>query len=94
MRGKLAVVVLLVAVVALPVLAHASAPDPSWIAGFWDNADYDDVVLTVSGMTAISHHTLDVPKPRLGVVSVSAPTVVTARSAPYRPLLARSPPSI
>jgi len=94
MRWKLAVVVVLVAVVALPVLAHASAPDPSWIAGFWDNADYDDVVLAVAGMTAVSHHTPDVPKPLLGVVSAIVPTVGIARSAPDFPSLTRSPPSI
>src|SRR2546427_3433014 len=30
------------AIALLAPLAHASPPDPVWIAGFWDNADYDD----------------------------------------------------
>jgi hypothetical protein len=29
---------------ALPVLAYASPPDPVWIQGLYDDADYDDVV--------------------------------------------------
>src|SRR5437867_5333386 len=27
---------------ALTPLAHASPSDPSWIAGFWDDGDYED----------------------------------------------------
>src|SRR5262245_39143848 len=30
--------------IALPVLAYASPPDPVWIPGVYDFADYDDVV--------------------------------------------------
>ena len=32
---------------ALPALAHASPPDPSWIPGIYDDADFDDVVTLV-----------------------------------------------
>ena len=28
-------------------LAHASPLDPTWIAGFYDDADFDDVVLAI-----------------------------------------------
>ncbi len=35
-------------------LAYASPPDPIWIAGIYDNADYDDVVGLVTDETAIS----------------------------------------
>jgi hypothetical protein len=42
----------LVVLVALPVLAFASPPDPSWIAGIYDGADYDDVVVLVTLSTA------------------------------------------
>jgi hypothetical protein len=37
---------------ALPALAFASPPDPSWIAGVYDGADYDDVVVLVTFSTA------------------------------------------
>ena len=32
----------------LAPLAHASAPDPSWISGIYDGADSDDVVVLVT----------------------------------------------
>src|SRR5215467_3350987 len=35
---------IVVALILLPPLAFASPPDPSWIAGFYDGADGDDVV--------------------------------------------------
>jgi hypothetical protein len=35
-------------------LAYASPPDPTWIAGIYDNADYDDVVALVTDGTGAS----------------------------------------
>jgi len=47
-RPRALVALLLVLVVAgLTPLAKASPPDPTWVAGLWDNGDYDDVVLTL-----------------------------------------------
>ena len=43
---------ILLALAALPSLAYASPPDPSWIPGLYDDADYDDVVVLVSSETA------------------------------------------
>lgn len=38
----------------LAPLAQATPPDPSWLGGFFDNADYDDVVVQiVSGVAAV-----------------------------------------
>lgn len=31
-------------------LAHVIPPDPTWIAGFYDNADHDDAVIAVVGV--------------------------------------------
>ena len=48
---------LLGAVAALAPLAYATPPDPTWIGGFWDDADHDDViVLITSGVGAIGPH--------------------------------------
>src|SRR5437867_12556756 len=33
---------------ALTPLAHASPSDPSWIAGFWDDGDYDDIGILIT----------------------------------------------
>ena len=42
--------VLIVAVVGAVVpMASATPPDPTWIAGLYDNADYDDVILFITG---------------------------------------------
>jgi len=38
----------------LPPIAFASPPDPSWIAGFYDGADGDDIVCLVCETSAIS----------------------------------------
>src|SRR2546428_12929562 len=35
-------------------LAYASPPDPAWIAGFWDDGDYDDVVLLATSGVSIA----------------------------------------
>jgi len=43
-----ALVLLVVGVLAgLAPVAHANPPDPTWIAGFYDDADFDDVVLAI-----------------------------------------------
>jgi len=34
----------------LTALAYASPPDPSWIPGIYDDADYDDVVLLLTDL--------------------------------------------
>jgi hypothetical protein len=50
LRRVLPIALVVTLVSALPILAHASPPDPSWIPGIYDDADYDDVVtLVVSG---------------------------------------------
>ena len=36
---------LLIPLLGLTPLAYASPPDQTWIGGFYDDADYDDVVL-------------------------------------------------
>ncbi len=38
----------------LPVLAYVSPPDPTWIAGLWDDADYDDVVILITSTSGIA----------------------------------------
>jgi hypothetical protein len=36
----------------LPALAHASPPDPTWVSGIFDDADFDDVVALATSGTA------------------------------------------
>lgn len=49
MITRIAVIALvLMAQTTLSALAFASPPDPTWIAGIYDDADYDDVVALVT----------------------------------------------
>src|SRR5262245_48417789 len=48
-RILLAAVIAILA--AMPVLAFASPPDPTWTPGIYDDADYDDVVVLVTSAT-------------------------------------------
>ena len=91
MIPRLSVTALLFLVLtALGPLASASPPDPWWIGGFYDAADYDDVVLAVTGMdqapplapvVAAAPHAIRLgsvaPPARLGVrvFALSAPAV-------------------
>ena len=76
---------LVAALVALMPLAHASPPDPSWIAGFYDAADHDEVVLAVTDALGypVSSGSLLVPaqRSREHIVAPSG-TTVPSSSAP------------
>ena len=50
---RLLIVLLLLAPVALPGLAHASPPDPTWIHGIYDDDDGDSVVTLIASGTSI-----------------------------------------
>jgi len=43
---------LLASMAALAPLAYASPPDPSWVAGIYDEADLDDVVQLATSIDA------------------------------------------
>ena len=53
MRGRrLLVPLLLFSLSAFRALACASSPDPLWVPGVYDDADYDDVILTIGSLDA------------------------------------------
>lgn len=88
--------VIAIALLALRSLAFASPPDPSWIPGFWDDADYDDVInLITSTPASPTSHPPVVPSPGINVVSLitaiddqqvaaPAPLVLQPRAPPSR----------
>jgi len=47
-RYRLIAIVLVVVLATIAPIAHGSPPDPSWIAGIYDQADGDDVVGAVT----------------------------------------------
>jgi hypothetical protein len=94
MIHRFLVLVLVGAVLALVPVAHASPPDQTWIAGLYDNADYDDVVIALTSTVATSD---GASTPSVGP---AAEVVVTLRpseptpppSAPLVPYHLRAPP--
>ena len=46
--GRALVLLLLVCLASLTPLAYASPPDPTWLDGFFDDLDFDDVVVSIS----------------------------------------------
>jgi len=73
-------------------LAHASLPDPTWIAGFYDDADFDDVILAIVSADVAASPTL----PALTRPEAGGNRLVRARPLvrDHRPRLTanRSPP--
>ena len=85
---------LLGVLVTLPACAHASPTDPTWIAGLYDDNDYDDVILFITGAVTAVDSRIAVPDGLvtvyLGLIAPSTPRFVSARSV--RPLSTRAPP--
>jgi len=88
-------IAILLALAALPGLAHASPPDPSWIPGLYDNGDFDDVVVLVASATGtLGPDVLADLRPILPVIG-HAPTdhADVTDTGPRSLDLARAPPA-
>lgn len=73
MRRRLAALTVVGTLVLGQLLAYADPPDPTWISGFWDDADYDDVIVRVTSTVGASE---------TGWLSVLAPHWVPIWSIP------------
>jgi hypothetical protein len=81
----------------LTALAYASPPDPSWIPGIYDGADYDDVVLMLTDLgkgTQPSKPPVEISACRISsdtirLVDLWAPTVPASLARQFR-----SPPVV
>jgi len=92
--GRALVLLLLVCLASLTPLAYASPPDPTWVEGFFDDLDFDDVVVSISWAAwAVDAD----PLPSLAPVPVSVhlvqPCEQPVRSTKVLPaFLGRAPP--
>jgi hypothetical protein len=89
-------VLLLGILVGLTPVAYAFPPDPSWLPGFYDDDDYDDVIAKVSSAVATVNvlplyeaAPVVVPVASLVLRNDGSPSVLPA--SPYQ---IRGPPSI
>jgi hypothetical protein len=94
-RQRAIIFLLAVALFALTPLAEASPPDPTWIGGFYDDADYDDVVLMITASMGLADVAPGASLPSLLPVVAPAPQLdETDPSRPYLPSApTRAPPS-
>src|SRR5260370_18203058 len=95
-RARVALaLLLLLGLSGLTPLAYASPPDPSWIRGIYDDADYDDVVVLITSAAAVTAPVLVVSIRLLPPLAVLAPQRAK-RAVPTRPfssLQPRAPPA-
>ncbi len=96
MRHRLLLILILLGpLIGLVPLAYASPPDPVWISGLYDDADYDDVVEMVA--TSIKAPEGATPLPVIALVTiVLAVLCLTEAPAALSPALracqTRAPP--
>jgi len=87
--SKLLPLILTGVLIALTPLADAAPPDPTWIGGFYDADDFDDVVMAVlDGMAVVesaslpTHHS---SPPQASAVPIpGCPAPITAGTARIR----------
>jgi len=92
LRRVLSALVVLTFVTITP-LAYVMPPDQTWIGGFYDNADSDDVILAVMGVDAAPQSSGPVLLPRTLITEVRSSPRPTSVPSPARLTLAdRSPP--
>src|SRR5215468_2781147 len=90
----LSVMLLTLVIIAPVTLAHASPPDPTWLAGVYDQADFDDVVrLLTSVLEATDSTVAPEASPCLALALKLCPaTVAWPASAPAYSAPLRAPP--
>ena len=92
-RSRIVLGLILVAsILTLTPLAYADPPDPTWVTGFWDDDDFDDVVGYITSATGWLPAPVacdlrpfglpDVPKPVAFQAVVSAPRSASSPRAP------------
>jgi hypothetical protein len=95
MSRGVAAVLLVGVILALTPIAHACQTDPTWIGGFYDDNDHDDVVLFITaGVSAVEARVVEPIGPItvcLGVIDPGRPPTVPVRSV--QSLTTRAPPA-
>jgi hypothetical protein len=86
---------LLAVLVLLPLLTYASPPDPSWVDGYWDDDDFDNVVVLILTTYAVAVIPLPVAGPvRTHVAVQEPPDVPTPAPPPCALAQQRAPPLV
>ncbi len=95
MRARLFVVLLLVvALTTLAAFAHASPPDPLWIAGLYDGGDEDEAIMAATsadGAAGAASFSLIPALPLIGAPPAIFPAASPCAASPA--FSGRAPPS-
>ncbi len=85
---------LVATVLALGPMAYASPPDQAWICGFYDNADFDDVVLFITSNLGVTQPSMGWElRPVASVVGFVTPVDTGPRPlCPWSSARGRAPP--
>jgi len=89
-------VALIVLTALLTPLAQASPPDQTWISGFYDNADYDDAVVSITSTaaTAETNPLGDLVAIHVVIRAVPTPQPEAPPSRESAPQDSRAPPAV
>jgi len=52
--SRIVALVVVALLIGLVPVAYADPPDPTWLGGYWDDDDFDNVVVFISGVYAIA----------------------------------------
>ena len=91
--GRLGVFGVLFVLHTLIPLAHATPPDPVWLAGIYDAGDSDDVIVAATSLESRNAEQLDVFSPVAMEAGVVPETESRPRDVSLHSLHARSPPN-
>jgi len=86
--------VLIALIVGLTPVAYADPPDPTWIGGYWDDDDFDNVVAFIASTCAVPVlYTVDAG-PQWAPIARVEPCEPNATPAPLRSVVSsRAPPA-
>ncbi len=88
-------VLLILLVGGLTGLAYASPPDPTWIQGFYDDGDSDDVIFLITFCSAAAMPVLSADVDLMPTVApLASPTLQSLVARAVLPLQSRAPPAL
>lgn len=91
---RVSIVALLALLVALVPVAHVTPPDPLWIAGIYDAADFDDVVDAVVAASGLRQTRVHTPRPADNTTgAVFTPVPLPCEESVCSGFYGRAPPS-
>ena len=88
--SRVFVLIIVALFVGLPPAAFADPPDPTWIGGYWDDDDFDNVVNAIT--SAIAFKAPARPSVELPILVPVASVVPAKRHDRRVPLQAAAPP--